>query len=430
MNKRLFITILLCAAAAGVSAQPALSLDEALSQGLESNYGIKIARGQARIATNNHTSYPFLPSLGATLRQNQEINDSRSDSGEGTVKRDYTYNTYNADATLKWRLFDGMAMFADYATTRQLMQEGELQLRDRIESLVADVSSRYYDIVTQAHRLNASKLYLEISTLRYNQALEKYLLQTISGLEMKQAKIDFNADSSRLVQQQEVLRNAYIALYEAINLPLDSRFELSDSVAPGPRLELATLKASAARNNTSILLAASGVKVSELAIRTAQAMRYPSLDFTSTYRFNRSDERQTTKFSQVAGPTWGFTLSGTLFNGGDVNRRIRNARIEADNSTLTADQVRLAVESAIDREWNTYQKNFLMIDFEAESADVALANVQAAMEMNRLGTISGVEFREIQRSYLEAVERKLSALYQAKLSEINLLYLAGMMVGQ
>ena len=67
----------------------------------------------------------------------------------------------------------------------------------------------------------------------------------------------------------------------------------------------------------------------------------------------------------------------------------------------------------------------MMIGFEQESADAALANLDAAMEMYRLGTMSGIEYREIQRSYLEPVERKLDAVYQAKISEINLRYLSG-----
>jgi len=56
---------------------------------------------------------------------------------------------------------------------------------------------------------------------------------------------------------------------------------------------------------------------------------------------------------------------------------------------------------------------------------VAYLNMDAAVEMYRLGALSGIEFRDIQISYLNAVDRKLRAIYQAKLSEISLLLLAG-----
>ena len=39
--------------------------------------------------------------------------------------------------------------------------------------------------------------------------------------------------------------------------------------------------------------------------------------------------------------------------------------------------------------------------------------------------LSGIEFREFQRSYIDAVDRKLSAIYQAKVSELSLLLVSG-----
>jgi hypothetical protein len=52
--------------------------------------------------------------------------------------------------------------------------------------------------------------------------------------------------------------------------------------------------------------------------------------------------------------------------------------------------------------------------------------VEAAMERYRLGSLSGIEFRDIQLGYLNAVDRKLRAMYQAKLSEVALLLLGGL----
>jgi len=46
-------------------------------------------------------------------------------------------------------------------------------------------------------------------------------------------------------------------------------------------------------------------------------------------------------------------------------------------------------------------------------------------EKYRLGSLSGIEFRDYQQSYLNASDRKLNALYQTKVSEITLRLLAG-----
>jgi outer membrane protein TolC len=65
------------------------------------------------------------------------------------------------------------------------------------------------------------------------------------------------------------------------------------------------------------------------------------------------------------------------------------------------------------------------VNFERENAMVAEENLDAALEKYKLGSLSGIEFREFQRSYLDAVNRRLSALYEAKVSELTLQLISG-----
>lgn len=407
-----------------------LSLGDCLKQAVESNYSVKIAQNKEQIAANNLTPAPFLPSLTASARQNQDVLNSReAQTGVPDVKRDYVANQYVADLSLGWRLFDGMSMFATYKIQQELLSEGELNLKNSIEMLVADVSQQYYNIITQQNRLEAVKKYLEISMMRYNQAKEKYLIGSISGLEMKQAKIDLNADSSRLVLQQEIISNAYITLYEMMNIDLQTEAQLGDTITPNGSLELDRLRRSALENNTTILLARRGEAISGLDLKVARSARYPTLDLNSGYRFNHGTTGlSAARFSETYGFNWGFTISTKLFDRMEVRRKIRNAEVDVSNSSLMLQQTELTTTSNIMQQYNTYRKNFMMIGFESESADAARLNMEAAMEMYRLGTMSGVEFREIQRSYIEAADRMLSAVFQAKVSEIELLYLSGQLI--
>lgn len=409
-----------------------LTLQQCLSMALEQNYEVKIARNQQRIAQNNVTLSQFLPTVGVVASQEQDIMDSRTrymDDGTPDAKGSYTGNVYDAELALSWTLFDGMAMFATRESQQELLRQGELNLKNSMESLVADISQQYYFIITQHRRLKAARLYLEISTLRYNQAKEKYVIGSISGLEMKQAKIDFNADSSNLVTQQEVLRNGYIQLYEMMNIPLQSKYRINDTIIPNDKLELGQLIDAAKVNNTAIQMARRGENLSALDLRIARSGRYPTLSFGAGYSFNHNQKKVApTRFTRLYGANWGFTLSANIFSGFETRRKVRNAQIEVENSSLELKNTELNVVSNISQQYNTYLNNIIMINFEAESAESALANLEAAMEMYRLGTMSGVEFREIQRSYLEAEERRIAAIYQAKSSEIALRYLAGDML--
>jgi outer membrane protein TolC len=60
-----------------------------------------------------------------------------------------------------------------------------------------------------------------------------------------------------------------------------------------------------------------------------------------------------------------------------------------------------------------------------ENVEITSETLEMALEKYRVGSLSGIEFREFQRSYIEAVKRLMNASYQAKVSEISLQLLSG-----
>ncbi len=410
-----------------ISAQQPLSLEECLKQGIEANYSVKIARNDELIAEKNLVITPFLPTL--TLNAGQDRDDMKSTDyykSQANEHKDYIANQYEADATLKWRLFDGMSMFASYETQRQLLEQGKLNLRAELENLIADLSQQYYYIISQENRLDAITTYLEISTMRYSQALEKYSIGSISGLEMKQAQIDMNSDSSNLVLQQQIIENAYIQLYEMMNVSFTSDMHLIDSIIPDKELFLDNLIDQAKQNNVEILLAQTGQRITYQNIRQARSGIFPNLDFNSSYRFSRSDNTASQPlYNRSNGFNFGFSLSWTIFNGLETTRKLKTAKLQHENAEWRRQQIEYSIESNIIQQYNIYRKNLMMINFENESTAAALANLEAAVERYRLGTLSGIAFREIQKGYIDAIDRQLNAVYQAKISEISLLYLSG-----
>jgi outer membrane protein TolC len=171
------------------------------------------------------------------------------------------------------------------------------------------------------------------------------------------------------------------------------------------------------------------MRISELDLKLARAARFPTVDFNTGYNFTFADTPSAAiTYNRSQGFNWGFSLSWTLFSGFDVNRRIKNAKLEVKGSELNYQQIENNVMSELALLYNTYERNLLMINFEIESVETAFQTLDAAMSRYKVGSLSGIEFREYQKSYLEAVDRKFNAMYQAKLSEINLRILGGELV--
>jgi len=435
MSRKYLIGILLCLG----FVQPGLAqttdnhsgrridLMECIETALDANFSLRIAHTQVEMAKNNVSLAPFLPTLSATARQSQTLNNNELRYADGSREQtEPRTDAYSLGATLSWRLFDGLAMFTSYDRQKELLASGELDFKAKVEDLVSQVSSQYYTIITIQHQVGLLQQLLETSRLRYEQALLKHSIGTISGVESQQARVYFNADSSSLMIRKEDLSNAYITLYKMLNIPLDSKLNVQDTIIPNTDLNYDMLRESALRENTSLQLMRQGRVLAEHDFKLSRAARYPKLDFSTTYNLSQNNTPQSNLTrTDTKGFNWGFTFSVPIFSGFSLQRQVKNARLEVDRVDLQVQQAEQNLLGTLLQSFNTYTNNVQMIDFETVNAEAAYANMDAAVEMYRLGEIAGIEFRDIQISYLNAVDRKLRAIYQAKLSEISLLLLAG-----
>lgn len=404
-----------------------ISVQECISRALEANYSVIISNNNLEIAKNNVNFEPFLPSLLASSRYNDNRLNQRNYTTTGDIDKSTNRGTSAINGVnLGWRLFDGFSMFATHEKQIELLSQGEYNFRSVVENLVMAVSSKYYRIISLQNQVDLLTELVAISETRYNQALTRYNIGSDSGLEYKQAKIYLNSDSSSLMLQKENLKNAYIELFKMMNMPMDSQHSVRDTIIPEPQLQFSNLLELANANNTGLNSIRRGEKIAQLDIKIAQSYKYPSLDFSAGYNYNFNRSRMLpANFDESNGLNWGFTLSVPIFNGGELNRRVKNAHLSKKNAALSLLRAQQDLESELRQLYNLYTNNLRLIDFEEESRESAFLNLEAAMEKYKLGSLSGIEFRDYQISYMSASDRKLKALYEAKLSEITLHLMAG-----
>jgi outer membrane protein TolC len=422
-NLRLKTIILLFILPLAAGAQKTMSLDEAIRQALENNYSLKISRNDETVAGNNVSLSPFLPTVTGTGRQSQATNNSESSSTGAEKGRT---NLYTAGLSLNWKLFDGFGMFTDYSRQKELLAMSSQRVKVSVENLIMRVCSEYYNIIVQQKRMESALTSLALSRARYENAEEKYLLGVISGLDLQQARIDLNADSSAVLSQQETVISAYIRMTNLLNAGHEINFNVNDTIVMAPELDVDSLRERTLQFNNQLILARQGERLSQYDIESVRADRYPAINFSTGYNFTRNEYPwQASSYNQTNGLNWGFNLSWNIFSGFETNRRMANAKIEAESSRLAYLDIENEILGELDLLFNTYRNNIIVTNFETQSAEVARASLEIAMERYRLGSLSGLEFREYQRNYLNAINRRLTALYQAKISEIGLRLLAG-----
>ncbi|MEN6596937.1 MAG: TolC family protein [Proteiniphilum sp.] len=415
-----------------VFSQEMMDLQECLRTGLENNYELQITRNEALIADNNVTpgNAGFLPEV--TLDGGYSLRSSNSDrfpaeTGETEQIRNSTTGTADVGVNLNWSLFEGFRVQTNYQRLKELRRVGELNSRLAVENFVANLTAEYYNYVQQQLRMGNLRYAVALSRERLRIVEARYQVGSLSRLDLQQAKVDFNADSSLLIQQVEILNRSRIQLNELMGVDVERQFLAEDTtIQLNKSLQKEHLFKQTMEQNTLLLLSKRNLTLSELELRNLRSRNYPYLRLNTGYGFTHFNyntgnlDRQRTW-----GPSAGVTLGLTIFDGFNRRREQKNQQITIRNRELEVERDRLAIESDFANMWMAYVNNIELTGLEVESLENAEINYETAMERYRIGDLSGLELREAQNSLLEAGQRLLTAQYNTKLYEISLLQISG-----
>ena len=430
--RRILITILAVSAALGAKAQEVYSLKQCIETGLERNYSIRIIRNEQLISDNNATqgNAGYLPTIDLSGGFSGTVNNNRNKLSDGTTERENGVNseTGNIGLNVNWTVFDGFGIQAEYARLKELKKMGELDTRLTIEDFVATLSGEYYNMIRQYIRLRNLRSSLDLSRERVRIAEERYHIGSGSRMDLQQAQVDFNADSSNVLNQLKVVHTSRIRLNELMALDnIDEQIALKDSVIrPNIFLDEVDLWQSTLASNASLLIAQKNQTLSELDYQKVKSRDYPYVKLNAGYGYTANwYEVGATDLQQRLGLNYGLTVGLNLFDGFNRRRERRNARIQIENSQLKKQELELGLRADMSNLWMAYRNNLDLWSLEKENVIVALENHRIAIDRYKLGELSGIELREAQISLLEAEERQSIAEYSTKLCEISLLQLSG-----
>ncbi len=415
-----------------VLAQETYDLKRCLKIGLDRNYDIRIVRNEQQIADNNATkgNAGYLPTLDLSVGYSGTLNNINQDLTDGT-KTDYNSihnQTLDAGINLNWMAFDGFQIQTKYDRLKEFQRMGELNTRLSIENFIAGFSAEYYNYVQQKIRLGNLKYAVDLSKERLRIIGARYNIGSMSRLDYQQARVDFNADSSNLIKQYEVVYTSRIRLNQLMALEnITQNLQVGDTLIEfNPLLDKDDIWNKMMASNSSLLLSAKEKRISELDYKAIKSRDYPYLKLNAGYGYTQNMyEMGSYDKQQTLGFNYGLTLGFTIFDGFNRKREQKNAQLQIKNKGLQYEQLELGLKADLSNIWMAYENNMELTNLEKENLQTAKINYSIAIERYKLGDLSGIELREAQNSLLEAEERLLQAQYDTKLCEISLMQISG-----
>lgn len=428
-----------------VRAQQALSLDEAIQQGLANNFDIRLTRADLDVARNNDDYALTGKAPVITLGVSPGIS-YRNASNPASIVAQSSIFTYSAapTANLSWTIFNGGRIEITKERLGQLADISEAQLQLQVENSVASIINAYNNAVVQQERIGVLERVIGLSRDRIDYQRVRAEFGQGGLFDELQARDAYLTDSSNLVIQQANYEVAITNLLQltgaevldqsiTLTTPLETSSVLPDEeileqqlLATNPQLRVLRLNEKLAAVNTRLIETEYKPTVSlnaggsyDISIATGK----------QTFDFGGDQPSREQELPGVAARTLsgqlGLAVNYVLFDGGARNVRVQSARLEEITSRINTEAVGQQLRSALTNALTSYKNQQDVVAITERLIANAEQNITIAEERFRGGTINSFDYRQIQLQLINAEFQLFNAQLTLKNTETELLRLTG-----
>ena len=438
-----FLPILLLLST-GSNGQQELSLSQAIETGLQNNYQIQISEARADISANNNdwAVAGRYPTINLTLNSNNSYRDL---SNPGSVLR--TSNTINTGLTpgveANWTIFNGHRV---RYTKEQLEVQNQLSggdIKIAVENSIQSIIQAYYNALVQQEQLDVVQEVLVLSRDRVEyQELRKEFGQA-STFDILQTQDAYLNDSTNFILQANTFQTAIRNLNLSMGVEeLNTSYRLSDTLTYNvPDYQIEDLRQQMQASNNQLQnqfvnreLAALNTKVQEASllptVQVRSGLTYDVALSTGEQQF--SFEMEPRELPRVGAKTFtgfiNFSASYPIFDAGVRRKRIENAKTEELIAQHNISDLKRNLNNQLSNTLATYNTQKRLVEVTTSLVANARRNLEIAEERFRGGLINSFDYRTIQVSYINASQQRLTALFNLKNTETDLIRLIGGLV--
>lgn len=404
-----------------------LTLEEAINIALKNSFDIQLAKNNVAVndALNSYGVAGGLPVVTGTASDLEQLSSLNQKFVGGdttrTVKANAAAsNSLNVGVNANFVLYNGMRIVSTKKRLEQLEAQSEQLLNAQIQLAIANVMSKYYDIVRQQEYSRTIDSSITISKLRLDILKTRMDVGLANNADVFQAQIDLNTLVQAKESQELTVSIAKTELLRVLTLKADSTINVEDSIQVGELMKLETVLDNLS-TNPDIIAASQQIKINELIEKETAALRYPTLSVNAGYTYGRTQNAAgQLLLNQRYGPQAGLNLSIPIYNGNAFKRQQRVAEINTKSATVQKDAlVNDYVNSAV-KQYQTYVTTLQQLEKEEENYRITQALIDLVLKRFELRVATILELREAQQSFEETSYRLTNLRFAAKSAEIEL----------
>ena len=417
-------------------AQEEVTLDQVIALALENNYDVQLAKNisLSGLTAKRYANAVFLPQVNATgsllFNQNDQtvryLDATKNASGQGRA------TVTNGNVSLTWTLFDGTKMFVTRNRLNTIAEQGELIVKEQMVNTVAAIITGYYDIVRQKQQLLAIQEQMAVSEERVKLADRKLQVGTGGKPELLQARVDYNAQRTQVIQQEAIIIQLKEQLNALVGTRLPQTYDVADSIIINLDLrpeDVSNLE----EKNFSLRVSKLNMEIANMEKRERQAELSPVIAFTSSFLYTLSDntkliDQYAALYRKNQELRNGLTINIPVFNRFNTRSQIQQAYVNYSRQRILYDQLNTNLNVQLKNAYVNYDNAKKVLLIEEETILLAKENVFIALESFKRSVATFIELRTAQQSLADAYNRLITARYNAKVAETELLRISGALI--
>ena len=397
-----------------------LSIDDAIQRGLKQNLGIILQSSAVQSA--NGSRLEQLQQLLPTITADAQIQVQQIDLASFGLKIPGfnpiigPFQTIDFRASLQQNVLNLTAL-QTYIASRHSFAASRLTAEDARDMVVLTVGNAYLLCIADQARIVAINSALKTAKLTYDQAVDSHDAGVSPRLDVLRAQVDYQTEQQNLISSENQLAKDKIALARAIGLPLDQKYDLTDT-APyksldnlDPNLDFEQ----AVKTRKDLAAAAEQVQSAESARKAAYDDRLPTAQISGNF----GDIGETVNHSHGT-----YTATGTISapilqivkDKGEqdvANAELAQAKARLSDATQ---QVNADVRSAI----LDIQSAAKLVEATKSNVDLATEALSEAQQRFHAGVADNLPVSQAQTTFEQANDQYISALYQHNVAKLSL----------
>jgi outer membrane protein len=389
-----------------------LTLEEAIQLGLDNAPKITAAAGDYAAARQRvaEALSPLLPQLSGQWNgfENQNVSSTSGFVSPGTPSGQprtvsTRFVTTTATVTASQLLFDFGKTWAATEAARSTAESFRQAVELQRQTIAVNVKTSYFTLLLARRLVGVNTAALDRAQLNLRSAQGFYSVGTQPKSFVTRAEVDVANGRVSLIQAQNALALARVALNTAMGIAINSPTEVKDILAYEPySVESETLVTEALKRRPEYLQIKAQADAAEATVRQKFRNFFPNIVASGTYGAARADMNEIYNY--------GVQLTWSIFDGGNMLAQYKEAK-----ASLEATQARVRdTELTI---WQDVQQSYLnMIAAEQQigaaqkAVDSAQENFQLSQGRFDAGVANIIELTDAQLALTQAQSNEAQAL--------------------